>query len=543
MKDECILCGRITKVVRPDTSKAEYSVECSACGTYTYDHFFKKAYTSLDKEKRAMVSSYTRECFELGKELPKLSDPDHIEDKIEKYKNKTLEEKLNNLLLYLKKKSRYLGDSVSWGEKTDYPITYSPNPQEFIKIRDHAIKRNLLFWKSRGAGLELSGDGWEEAEKLEKESKMEIREKSLQFLKALFELTRGDENDIRDMWEIGKALGFPNSLINRIGQYLKGEGSIVFRTEQGEISIAHEGVKKVEEATIRKDEIELKKRVNEKSKADPKKVFVVHGRNEKARKALFDYLRSVGIQPIEWGKAKQMTDETSPYPQQVLDVAFSNAQAIIVLITGDDVARLRDEYAKQDDEEYEKRLTPQARPNVIFEAGLAFGRNPKRTILVSLKKEKIRPFSDVLGRLFVRLSNKTKSRIDLNSQLENAGCEIDIKGNTDWTQTGDFDGAVIEYNSNETIEEKELKKEEKTKLNEEHYCILTRIASDREVVTEEALFKNYQEVFSQKKRIDFNFILNDLKRLSSIRHTSSLGKNKYYAITDEGFHFLKERQI
>jgi predicted nucleotide-binding protein len=32
---------------------------------------------------------------------------------------------------------------------------------------------------------------------------------------------------------------------------------------------------------------------------DPRKVFVIHGRNELARKALFDFLRSIGLDPIE----------------------------------------------------------------------------------------------------------------------------------------------------------------------------------------------------------------------------------------------------
>jgi hypothetical protein len=38
-----------------------------------------------------------------------------------------------------------------------------------------------------------------------------------------------------------------------------------------------------------------------------------------------------------------MTGKGSPYIGEVLDAAFSNAQAVVVVLTGDDFARLRDD--------------------------------------------------------------------------------------------------------------------------------------------------------------------------------------------------------
>ena len=46
---------------------------------------------------------------------------------------------------------------------------------------------------------------------------------------------------------------------------------------------------------------------------------------------------------------------------------------------GDDLAKLRDIYLIKDEKPEE--FTPQARPNVLFEAGMAFGRNPDKTKL------------------------------------------------------------------------------------------------------------------------------------------------------------------
>ena len=134
--------------------------------------------------------------------------------------------------------------------------------------------------------------------------------------------------------------------------------------------------------------------------ADPKKVFVVVGRNRQASDAMFAFLRAIGLTPIEWSAAVRATGSGSPYIGQVLDVGFQMAQAVVVLLTPDDVAHLRPEYARDDDD---PELEPkgQARPNVLFEAGMAFGRHPDRTILVELGQ--LRPFTDVVGRHTVRL--------------------------------------------------------------------------------------------------------------------------------------------
>ena len=40
-----------------------------------------------------------------------------------------------------------------------------------------------------------------------------------------------------------------------------------------------------------------------------RKVFVVHGRNGAARTAMFAFLRAIGLDPIEWSVAVQMTGE------------------------------------------------------------------------------------------------------------------------------------------------------------------------------------------------------------------------------------------
>lgn len=165
------------------------------------------------------------------------------------------------------------------------------------------------------------------------------------------------------------------------------------------------------------------------------KVFVVHGRNEKIRKATFAFLRATGVQPIEWSKALQMTGKASPYIGEVLQTAFSKAQAVVVVLTPDDEARLKREFQSRSDPPHEKTLMGQARPNVLFEAGMAFGTHPEQTVLVEVGA--LRPFSDTYGRHVVQLNNDVKKRQELMIKLQNAGCEVDFVG-TDWQNDGDF---------------------------------------------------------------------------------------------------------
>jgi len=192
---------------------------------------------------------------------------------------------------------------------------------------------------------------------------------------------------------------------------------------------------------LEEDEKMKTKRPPKVETTDPKVVFVVHGRNIKAKTAMFNFLRALGLKPMEWSQAVAATGKSSPYIGEVLDKVFFLAQAIVVLMTPDDEARLRQPYVVVDDPDYERNLTGQPRQNVLFEAGMAIGRNQNRTILVELGN--LRHFSDILGRHTIRIENNPEKRNDLATRLRTAGCEVDRTG-SDWIKEGDFDGAIEE---------------------------------------------------------------------------------------------------
>jgi predicted nucleotide-binding protein len=131
----------------------------------------------------------------------------------------------------------------------------------------------------------------------------------------------------------------------------------------------------------------------------------------------------------------QVDEKASPYIGQVLDQAFKDAAAVVVMLTPDDQARLRKQLRKAKEPLHETRLTGQARANVLFEAGMAFGRHYDSTVIVEIGE--LRPFSDIAGRHVVRLTDHVEARTDLANRLEAAGCDVDLEG-SDWLKEGTF---------------------------------------------------------------------------------------------------------
>jgi predicted nucleotide-binding protein len=166
------------------------------------------------------------------------------------------------------------------------------------------------------------------------------------------------------------------------------------------------------------------------------RVFVVHGRNEKVRVAMFNFLQSLGLSPIEWHQAVEATENTAAHISDVLDSGFQMAGAAVVLLTPDDEARLNPKLVSPNDPAYEKDYTGQPRPNVLFEAGMAWARFPKKTIFVTVGA--IRPFSDMSGVLMVPMDNTFKRRQELARRLKMAGCDVDTDSSTDWHSQGNF---------------------------------------------------------------------------------------------------------
>ena len=116
---------------------------------------------------------------------------------------------------------------------------------------------------------------------------------------------------------------------------------------------------------------------------DPRNVMVVYGRDEALRTSMFDFLRSLGLNPIEWEQAVNATGSASPHTLDVVVKAFEMVRGVVVLMAGDDMAKLRPDLVSDGDTD-ENELLPQPRANMLFEAGIALALHRDRTVSVSI---------------------------------------------------------------------------------------------------------------------------------------------------------------
>ena len=280
--------------------------------------------------------------------------------------------------------------------------------------------------------------------------------------------------------------------------------------------------------------------------ADAREVFVVHGRNLAARDALFDFLRAIDLRPLEWAEAVQSTGRPSPYIGEILSAAFSKAHAVVVLMTPDDDAQLRKQLRSDHDPPHETKLSGQARPNVLFEAGMAMGRNENRTILVELGT--LRPFSDIAGRHVVRLGNTTQRRQELAQRLEAAGCPVNLEG-TDWHEAGDFAAALdlTVQTSTEAAGDRELRltTSEAFQLSEEAQILLIEATKGESafiqmIRTTQGMFirtngKALNEMGNRRSEAKWEGALDDLLEKRLVRDYN--GRGTAFEVTHKGFEF------
>ena len=166
---------------------------------------------------------------------------------------------------------------------------------------------------------------------------------------------------------------------------------------------------------------------------DARQVFVIHGRNLRARNAMFQFLRTVSLHPLTWEEVVRLTGRGgSPTTLEVVRAGLAAASAIVVLLTPDElVAEL---VAPNGDSE--RGMQP--RPNVILEAGMALAIAPQRTLLVRLGQT--REISDVSGINFITMRNGPAERMRLLMRLEAAGAKpVTNEDMVNPAVAGDFD--------------------------------------------------------------------------------------------------------
>ena len=170
--------------------------------------------------------------------------------------------------------------------------------------------------------------------------------------------------------------------------------------------------------------------------AGPKQtVFLVHGRDTHARKAVEALLRAFFLRVVPWERAVGWTGGAAPYTGDVVKTGITRSDAVVVLLTPDDVGHLRPELLTDRDERHEREPTGQPRMNVIFEAGMAMAHNRDTVVLVEVGA--VRPMTDIAGVNVIRLDDTAERRRAFGRRLESAGLTVDWD-NDDWLTAGTF---------------------------------------------------------------------------------------------------------
>lgn len=129
-------------------------------------------------------------------------------------------------------------------------------------------------------------------------------------------------------------------------------------------------------------------------------VFIIHGRDIDARDAVVQFIRSIGLEWLSFDDAAAGLGP-APFIGDIIKKGIDSANAAIALFTPDEQAALYS-FTGERERSGEEDARWQARPNVIFEAGIAYGLKPDKTLLVTLGSD-VRLFSNLGGRRFVEL--------------------------------------------------------------------------------------------------------------------------------------------
>jgi predicted nucleotide-binding protein len=164
-------------------------------------------------------------------------------------------------------------------------------------------------------------------------------------------------------------------------------------------------------------------------------VFVVYGRDDAARRAVFDFLRALDLRPLEWEALVRAAGSTAPFLSEAVRKGIELASAVVVLMTPEDIVQLHPELHEPRDADTEVGTTMQARPNVLVELGMALAAKPVGTLVLMLGEQ--RPVTDLGGIDFIRVTDTPQCRRKIAGRLRQAGCSVD-DADGDWLTAGDF---------------------------------------------------------------------------------------------------------
>ncbi|MFF5295258.1 CATRA conflict system CASPASE/TPR repeat-associated protein [Paractinoplanes globisporus] len=147
-------------------------------------------------------------------------------------------------------------------------------------------------------------------------------------------------------------------------------------------------------------------------------IFVIHGRDQRARADMFGLLRALDLHPLDWEEIVARTGKPAPYRDEVLAAGFAAGPGALVL------------------------LRPDEGSEVLMRTGRALALEPDRTILTEVGP--VGPIPDLDGRETVRLDAdsddaRTLFQHQVAQRLRILGYPVDTTG-SDWLDPERFRG-------------------------------------------------------------------------------------------------------
>ncbi len=149
--------------------------------------------------------------------------------------------------------------------------------------------------------------------------------------------------------------------------------------------------------------------------ASNKKVFIVHGHDEKLKSDIESFLYNIHLEPVILHKKPDEGLSIIEKFEKNTDVKFA-----LILLTPDDVAC---SYKNIDSKDLKQELKPRARQNVIFEFGYFIGKLGRKNVCC-IFEEGVELPSDINGLLYKKIENNIESvAFSLIKELKAAGLE------------------------------------------------------------------------------------------------------------------------
>ncbi|WP_393936377.1 TIR domain-containing protein [Aeromonas rivipollensis] len=155
---------------------------------------------------------------------------------------------------------------------------------------------------------------------------------------------------------------------------------------------------------------------SQRSSAKSKKVFVVHGHDDKAKTNLEIFLHEIGLEPVVLHRQADEGLTVIEKFEKHSDVGYA-----FILLTPDEVAYLKSEESK-DDNDRTKEF--RARPNVIFEFGYFVGKLGRSKVCCLYTGDVALP-SDVSGMIYKKFTDSIEEvAYSVIKDLKASGYEI-----------------------------------------------------------------------------------------------------------------------